>query len=75
MRPSAFLISKEKITRFLAENKLEMIWTVLRERMIIGGKNQDRHGRLELSGVYFLHEGVLTGKGLKAWHKTYEKND
>ncbi|MBW4604307.1 MAG: ATP-binding protein [Calothrix sp. FI2-JRJ7] len=73
--PSAFLISKEKLTPFLVENKLEMIWTVLGERMIIGGNNQGWHGRLELSGVYYLHQGVLAGEGLKAWHKTYEKND
>ncbi|MBD2616321.1 hypothetical protein H6G94_34675 [Nostoc punctiforme FACHB-252] len=68
--PSACLISKEKLTRFLAENKLEIIWTVLGERQLIGGNHQEWHGRLELSGVYQLNEGVVTGERLKSWHQT-----
>ena len=73
--PSACVISKEKLTRFLAENQLEIIWTVLGERMLIGGSNQNSHGRLELSGVYYLNQGVLRGEGLKAWHRVPESND
>ncbi|MBE9215044.1 ATP-binding protein [Plectonema cf. radiosum LEGE 06105] len=73
--PSACVISKEKLNRFLAENQLEIIWTVLGERMLIGGSNQKDHGRLELSGVYYLNQGALTGEGLKAWHRVPEGND
>jgi len=72
--PSACLISKEKLTRFLAENKLEIIWTVLGERQLIGGNHQEWHGRLELSGVYQLNGGVVTGEKLKTWHQTPNKD-
>ncbi len=72
--PSACLISKEKLTRFLAENKLEIIWTVLGERQLIGGNHQEWHGRLELSGVYQLKEDIITGERLKSWHQTPNNN-
>ncbi|MCW5318355.1 ATP-binding protein [Nostoc sp. KVJ3] len=67
---SACLISKEKLIRFLAENGLDIIWTVLGERQLIGGNHQEWHGRLELSGVYHLNEGIVTGERLKSWHQT-----
>jgi hypothetical protein len=68
--PSAFLISKEKLTHFLAENSFDIVWTVLGERQLIGGLHQEWHGRLELSAVYYLSDGVVSGEPLNAWHKT-----
>ncbi|MEQ8464203.1 AVAST type 2 anti-phage system protein Avs2 [Coleofasciculus sp. E1-EBD-02] len=68
--PYTVLISPEKLTRFLSENNFEIIWTVLGERQLIGGHHREWHGRLELSGVYQLCNGIVQGEPLKAWYKT-----
>jgi hypothetical protein len=68
--PPAFLISKEKVTRFLSENNFELIWTVLGERQLVGGHHQEWYGRLEISGVYQLCYGVVSGEPLNVWHKS-----
>lgn len=52
--PSVLLISKKKLVHFLKENQLVLVWTVLGERLLIGGHSEEWHGRMELSGVYSL---------------------
>jgi hypothetical protein len=74
VEPYAFLISKEKLTRFLCENNFDLIWTVLGERQLIGGHYQEWHGRLELSGAYQLRDGIVYGEPLNAWHKTPQES-
>jgi hypothetical protein len=68
--PSALLASKEKLARLLEENQLVLIFTVLGERLLVGGHSDEWYGRLELSGVYSLQKDTLMGESLKAWHKT-----
>ncbi len=72
--PSAFLISKEKLTHFLSENNFDLIWTVLGERQLIGGHHREWHGRLELSGAYQLRDGIVHGEPLNALHKTPQES-
>jgi hypothetical protein len=68
LSPDNFLISKNKLVNFLTENNLDIIWTVLGERQLIGGNHNEWHGRLELSGVYRLKNGVIEGRKLNTWH-------
>jgi hypothetical protein len=69
LSPDNFLISKNKVVNFLKENNLDIIWTVLGERQLIGGNHNEWHGRLELSGVYRLKNGVIDGEKLNTWHR------
>jgi hypothetical protein len=64
-----FLISKEKVVRFLSENNFELIWIVFGERLLIGGNTREWHGQLEFSGAYRLCDGVLTGEPLNTWYR------
>jgi hypothetical protein len=67
--PKVFLISKEKVVRFLSENNFELIWIVFGERLLIGGNTREWHGQLEFSGAYRLCDGVLTGEPLNTWYR------
>jgi hypothetical protein len=67
LSPDNFLISKNKLVNFLNENNFDIIWTVLGERQLIGGNYNECHGRLELSGVYRLKNGVIDGEKLNTW--------
>ncbi len=49
--PKVFLISKEKVVRFLSKDNFELIWIVFGERQLVGGNTREWHGRLELSGA------------------------
>lgn len=55
---SYLLIKKKPFIKYLKENKLRIIWTVLGEKNIIGGHSiRDKYyGRLEISGAYYLDE-------------------
>jgi hypothetical protein len=67
--PRALLVSRQKMVRFLEENKLVLIFTVLGERLIVGGHSEEWYGRLELSGAYSLQNDSQINGSLKAWHK------
>jgi len=52
---------------YLDSNKLEVVWTILGEKNIIGGfSSKEYSGRLEISGAYKLNaqglEGVINTK-------------
>ncbi|MGI9650948.1 AVAST type 2 anti-phage system protein Avs2 [Chryseobacterium sp. RLHN22] len=53
---SFFLIRKNAFLEYLSENKLKVLWTVLGEKQIIGGRTfrEDYVGMLEISGSYFI---------------------
>lgn len=70
--PSALLISLEKLNPFLLRNDLEVIWTVLGERHLIGGRREQWKGWLQFSGVYWLSKGEIVGPPLISWHETPE---
>jgi hypothetical protein len=57
--PSALLISKEKLIRFLNENQFVLFWTVLGERLLVGGHSQEWNGRMELSGCYSISKDQI----------------
>lgn len=57
---SCLLIRKEAFTDFLKENKLEIFWTVLGEKRIIGGF-YPRVGWIEISGMYYIADDKIKG--------------
>jgi hypothetical protein len=58
--PGALLVRAEPLLRHLTENGLELFWTVLGEKQLIGGDHDSiRPGWLEIDGAY-----RLTGKGI-----------
>lgn len=65
--PDVLLISKEKLARFLDENRLVLIWTVLAERLLT--RSSEWAGSIELSGAYSFQEDTIVGDPLKAWHR------
>ncbi|AMR40856.1 ATP-binding protein [Elizabethkingia anophelis] len=56
-----FLIRKKPFLKYLADNKLNILWTVLGEKHVIGGKREDNIGMLEFTGAYYLTENKLKG--------------
>jgi hypothetical protein len=60
---SYFLIKKKPFLEYLHENKLKVVWTILGEKQIIGGRTfrEDYIGMLEFSGAYYFTENIITG--------------
>ena len=57
-----FLIREEPFLQFLKEHELQVFWTILGEKQIIGGGLRGFHGRLDFSGVYNLKDdGTIVG--------------
>ncbi len=61
---SYLLVRKHSFLKFLKENKLNIVWTVLGEKQIIGGRSFGANylGRLEISGAYYFENEILVGK-------------
>ena len=61
---SYFLIKKEPFLEYLKENQLKIVWTILGEKQILGGRmfNSNDIGILEFSGAYYLDDNKITGK-------------
>jgi len=59
--PGALLINRDALLKFLNENGYDILWTVVGEKNIIGGRRDDWKGRLELSGAYRIHENRIDG--------------
>lgn len=64
------LIKKEPFLKMLNENNLEIIWTLLGEKRVIGGSLGLFHhnNRIEFSGSFYLENGKLCGE-----NKIYSK--
>lgn len=60
---SYLLVRKHSFLKFLNENNLKIIWTVLGEKQIIGGRSfgDEYPGRLEISGAYYFESEELKG--------------
>lgn len=60
---SYLLVRKHSFLKFLNENNLKIVWTVLGEKQIIGGRSfgTDYPGRLELSGAYYFDKEEFKG--------------
>lgn len=61
---SYLLVKKNPFLRYLEENGLKIIWTILGEKQIIGGSTlgSDYVGRLEISGSFFFKNGNIEGR-------------
>ena len=62
------LVKKEPFLKMLKSNDLEVVWTLLGEKRVIGGSLSPNHnyGRIEFSGSFYIEENVVTGS-----HKTF----
>lgn len=62
------LVKKEPFLTMLSENDLEIVWTLLGEKGVIGGSFNSNHqyGRKEFSGAFYFDNNELKGG-----HKTY----
>lgn len=58
---SHLLIRKIPFLKYLEENNLSVIWTVLGEKQIIGG-HSDIHDRLQMNGVFYLENDNSIGE-------------
>jgi len=61
--PGVLLIKRDVFLKFLDDNGYDLLWTILGEKNIIGGRMfpDDWKGRLELSGAYRIHQGNIEG--------------
>lgn len=59
--PGSLLINRESLMKFLHENNLEIMWTLLGEKMLIGGDLNPPTERLKISGAYRLQNGAIVG--------------
>jgi hypothetical protein len=58
------LVKKEPFLKMLKDNDLEVVWTLLGEKGVIGGSLSSSHnyGRIEFSGAFYIDEGKIEGK-------------
>jgi len=61
--PRALLVNRDIFLKFLNDNGYDILWTILGEKNIIGGRMSpdDWKGRLELSGAYRIHQDKIQG--------------
>jgi len=61
--PGALLINRDAFLKFLNDNGYDIVWTILGEKNIIGGRMSpdDWKGRLELTGTYRIHQHNIEG--------------
>lgn len=55
------LINKAELLKFLRENKLEIIWTVIGEKMSFSNRRRNNYFK-ELSGVFHIVNGEIEGE-------------
>ena len=58
------LVKKEPFLKMLKDNDLEVVWTLLGEKGVIGGSFSSNHdyGRIEFSGAFYINEDHIEGK-------------
>ncbi len=61
--PQALLMNRDALLQFLNDNGYDLLWTVVGEKRIIGGRmaREDWKGRLEMSGAYRLRDDGVVG--------------
>lgn len=61
--PSALLINKSHLIKFLDQNEYGILWLLSGEKLSIGGhlSGNRRIGRLEISGIYTLNQETICG--------------
>jgi hypothetical protein len=60
---SYLLVRKGPFLKFLNDNKLKIVWTILGEKQITGVRSLETefNGRLEINGAYYLENEKLNG--------------
>jgi len=60
---SCLLIREKDFIEFLGKKNLNIFWTILGEKQIVGGNayNNDMNKRLEISGAYYFDGGNIVG--------------
>lgn len=64
--PRTLLVSKQKVSSFLSDNGLTLIWTVLGEKGFRGGDYSSRSGRTRIQGFFHWHRDEVSGNRLQA---------
>jgi len=60
--PPVLLVKKKAFMEFLKKNAYELLWTVMGEKLLIGGDSSDFLGRLEMGGAFRMkQDGKLEG--------------
>lgn len=61
--PGALLMNKDRLLEFLHQSGYDMIWTVLGEKDVVGGRDYPREwkGRLIINGEYRFQDGQIRG--------------
>lgn len=59
--PSSLLINKEEFLKFLDDNDLSIVWTLLGEKNIINSSHTNTTGWLEISGIYKIDGNNIVG--------------
>jgi len=56
------LVARESLCAALSRSGLDIVWTVVGERLTLGGRDEERIGGRQFSGLYWLTpRGVLKG--------------
>lgn len=60
---SQLLIKKSSLLTYLEKNNLSIVWTLLGEKQVIGGRNDDdeHYNSIEFNGVFSFEEDKLIG--------------
>jgi hypothetical protein len=63
------LVKKELFLKMLRDNNLEVVWTLLGEKGVIGGSLSSNHnyGRIEFSGAFYIDNDQIKGS-----HKVFK---
>lgn len=59
--PGMLLANKKLLLKYLDDNNLTIVWTVMGEKMLIGGHRDDFKGRLRINGAYTVPRANPTG--------------
>jgi hypothetical protein len=59
--PRALLVRREALQQYLDDNSVDLCWTLLGEKQLIGGGARGSAGWLQVSGIYRLTETGVAG--------------
>lgn len=65
----SLLIKKDAFIEFLQNNQLQIVWTLLGEKQIIGGHDYKDLYPLEISGLYYLDKGFNVSGNFSIYHQ------
>jgi len=67
--PGVLLVRKDTFQRFLKDNQLDLLWTVLGEKWMVGGPMEKEYeGHMTISGAYGLQGCRIIGQATAKFH-------